>query len=147
MPAVATPSSDGPRDGNYSDCSECRGKGDDVFSLVGFEELTFIAEEDVFAENDPTTWVIDDDDDDDELREGVADYKQSLLARKDVVAELNLWKTKQEALQTKIRSILERSQQLEVQLSRIASDCADLQSGAAELLQLTLEYVALTHAF
>lgn len=124
------------------------GKGDEAAALEGLtpaEEPTFIAEEDAFDENDPTTWVVADDDD--ELQDAVADYKQSLLAQQDAMTKLNVWKTKQAALQAKRRNSLERSQQLEVQLSRIASDCVDLQSEAAELQHLTLEDVALAQAY
>jgi len=115
-------------------------------NMEGLEEETAADAMDDYDENsDPTTWSIPDDDF--ELREAVEEYQKIQTQRATAVAELDSWKAKQTALQTKCRGRLERREQLQTQLQSLAKECGDLQSETAQLKSLTEDDLVLAATY
>jgi len=114
--------------------------------MDGLEEETAADAMDDYDENsDPTIWSIPDDDF--ELREAVEEYQKIQTQRATAVAELDSWKAKQTALQTKCRGRLERREQLQTQLQSLAKECGDLQSETAQLKSLTEDDLVLAATY
>jgi len=95
--------------------------------------------------DDPSTWILSEDDY--ELREAVEAYQKSRQQHALAVTELDTWKIKQAALQTKRQSRQDRKEQLQAQLQRLYKGCNDLQSETAQLKLLTEEDVVLAATY